>query len=413
MTTTPDRPPIDPVTAVRAVLGAGLGVMLGGGAMLFHSAGVFVLPIVQGTGWSRVSILSAIGFTAVVFGLMSPVTGYFVDRLKPRRFALFSLPLLGLGLALVGILPTSALGFQATMILASILGAGQAPHAYTYSLNGLFDRRRGLALGICLSFSGIGLALVAPLATALIGAFGWRLAYVVLGAIVAVLGLFVAAFLVVDPPRSAKASEAQGTTVAQALRTRRFWLLICAAFLIAGSVGAGTVHMPIVAAARGIAAERAALALGLLGISTIASRLILGYFLDRFPAPLLCAIAFIAPGIAHLLLIHADGYTLFAAALLYGVGFGVEMDALAYLTASYFGLRHFGKIFGVLFLAIGVGTGFGPVLVGMIATTSAGYPMALATTAVGAWIAALLMLMLGGASQLRRCIPVGATAARP
>lgn len=363
--------------------------------MLFHSAGVFVLPIVRDTGWDRLSILSAIGMTSVVFGLMSPVTGYFVDRLKPRRFAMISAPLLGLGLVLVGLLPTSVSGYQAAMVAAAVIGAGQAPHAYTYSLNGLFNRRRGLALGICLSFTGIGLAIVAPATTALIGAFGWRLAYVALGAFVAVVGLLVGAFLVVDPPQALSRKPPAGVTVGEALRMTRFWILFVAAYLIAACVGAGTVHMPIVASAFGGDSRAAATALGIIGFSTIASRLFLGYLLDKVPAPLLCAVAFAAPAIGHLVLMNPGSASVLIAAVLLGVGFGVEMDALAYLTASYFGLRHFGKIFGTLFFAIGIGAGSGPVVVGMIVRTSGSYTPALAAAAASGGLAALLMLGLG------------------
>jgi len=77
--------------SVLIVLGAGIGNMLGGGPILFYTFGVMVQPIADATGWDRAHIASVGGITAIVLGLMSPVIGALLDRLRPRRMAMLGL----------------------------------------------------------------------------------------------------------------------------------------------------------------------------------------------------------------------------------------------------------------------------------------------------------------------------------
>jgi hypothetical protein len=63
-----------------------------------------------------------------------------------------------------------------------------------------------------------------------------------------------------------------------------------------------------------------------------------------------------------------------------------------------FGLEHFGKIFGMLFLAICVGTGTGPVIVAFVARQW-GYSSALLLASGASFVAALLVLGLRSSLQ--------------
>ena len=87
-----------------------------------------------------------------------------------------------------------------------------------------------------------------PIATALIAAFGWRDAYLVLGVVVAIVGVGAAALIEDDPrqrglrpdggtPETAPSSQSvKGLSVKEAVRTPRF-LGLYAACLV-GSLGA-------------------------------------------------------------------------------------------------------------------------------------------------------------------------------
>ena len=381
---------------VLIVLGAGIGVMLGCGPILFYTFGVMVKPIAEATGWDRAYIASAGGMAAVVFGLMSPTIGALLDKIKPRRMALLGIPAFGIALMLVGLVPQSSGMFVATMVVAAALATLQLPHAYNYVIVGTFDKRRGLALGIVLSFAGVGIALAAPYAAFLIRTFDWRVAYILMGLTVIVIGLPNALWLVRDPPARDPAGrvEHRGHTLRQAMKDHRFWILLAAFTLVAASVGASTVHLPVVLGDRGISGKMAATVVSLMGIATIVSRVLFGFVLDRASPAIVTALVFLGPALGLLLLSLGDTTSLaYLAAALIGIGLGVEVDAVSFLGVRAFGLEHFGKIFGMLFLAICLGTGVGPVIVAF-AARQWGYVPALLLASGASFAAALLVLAL-------------------
>jgi len=51
-------------------------------------------------------------------------------------------------------------------------------------------------------------------------------------------------------------------------------------------------------------------------------------------------------------------------AALCGAGIGAEIDLMAFFVSRYFGLKAYGKIYGVMFMLFNVGTGLGPALSG-------------------------------------------------
>jgi MFS family permease len=382
---------------VLIVLGAGIGVMLGCGPVMFYSFGVMVRPIAESTGWDRAYIASAGGMAAIVFGLMSPAIGALLDRIKPRRMAMLGIPAFGIGLALVGLVPQSATAFVVTMVVAAVLAALQLPHAYNYVIVGTFTKGRGLALGIALSFAGIGIALAAPYSAYLVRTFDWRVAYMLMGLTVVAIGLPNVFWLVRDPPVRDPVAHAEGSghTLAEAMKDKRFWILLVSFALIAAAVGAATVHLPVVLGDRGVSGKLAATVVSLVGIATIVSRVGFGFALDRFNPSYVTALVFLGPS-AGLLLLSVDGAPslAMAGAVLIGVGLGVEVDAVSFLGVRAFGLKHFGKIFGMLFFAICVGTGIGPVAVAFVGKHF-GYAPALWVASAASLLAALLILALG------------------
>ena len=50
--------------------------------------------------------------------------------------------------------------------------------------------------------------------------------------------------------------------------------------------------------------------------------------------------------------------------LLFGIGIGAEFDIIPYLVTRYFGLRHFGAIYGVQIVTFSISTGMGPAMMG-------------------------------------------------
>lgn len=384
--------------SILLILGAGFGIMLGCGPILFYTFGVMVQPIANATGWDRAHIASVGGVTAIIFGLMSPAVGALLDRVKPRRMAMMGTLAFGTGLALIGWFPHSAGAFVVVVGVAAALGTLQLPHAYNYVIVGAFEKGRGLALGIALSFAGIGIALAAPYAAYLTRTFDWRTAYMLMGLTVALIGFPNAIWLIKDPvveKGPAQRSASTGRTLSEAMRDSQFWILLVAFAFIAAAVGAATVHMPVVLGDRGVSGKVAAAAVSIIGIATIVARMTFGAALDRANPAYVTAFVFLWPAIGLLLLsVDGDATMVVVSAILVGVGVGVEVDAVSFLSVRAFGLKHFGKIFGLLFLAICIGTGIGPIIIAFL-SKQFGYPMALRSASVFGLCAALLIATLG------------------
>lgn len=384
---------------IRTVFAAFAGQFLGVGVLLVFSFGVFVTPIAESTGWNRTLVTAAIAPAAVAIGLMAPLVGWSADRFGPRKVALVSGALQAIGLVLIGVASNSLTMLTALIVLTSVLGSAQSPVPYSLLIAGWFKRQRGMALGISLAGGGLGIAIIPLLAALLIEWFNWRAAFMILGIIAGVVTISVAWFMIKDPPVAtvAERERVPGQSLAEALRMPSFWIFLIAFLLNAMAAAGGSISMPVVLSDRGSAPETAAAAMTVVGIAIIVARLGFGVLLDRFPPVLLSAIVLGSPLIGYLLLLsHGPLWTAFAAALCFGIATGAEGDALSYLISRKFGMRHFGRIYGLNFLGFALGTGIGPALLGWL-RDSASYDVAFMTLACVAVIASLLIL-----SQARR-----------
>jgi hypothetical protein len=74
---------------------------------------------------------------------------------------------------------------------------------------------------------------------------------------------------------------------------------------------------------------------------------------------------------------------------------GAEVDAIAYLTGRYFGLRHYGLLFGALIGCTALSTGSGPLLAGYIYGRTGAYDLPLMAGIPMALTATVLILLLG------------------
>ena len=139
----------------------------------------------------------------------------------------------------------------------------------------------------------------------------------------------------------------------------------------------------------------------MMGLALIGGRVVAGYLLDKFFAPYV-AIAFLCGPIAGMLLLSQGGTGPLAvlSALLLGLGVGAEVDLIAYLVSRYFGLKAFGEIYGYLFGVFIVGTGVGPLIMGIGFDSFGAYRPMLIAFAILLGLSCLLMLRLGEYPEL-------------
>jgi len=88
----------------------------------------------------------------------------------------------------------------------------------------------------------------------------------------------------------------------------------------------------------------------LIGLAALTGRIVGGWLLDRFWAPVVAFFIVGLPSVACWLLARAThDYPAAAISIgLIGFALGVEYDLMAYFVARYFGMRSYAAIYGVL-----------------------------------------------------------------
>jgi predicted MFS family arabinose efflux permease len=373
-----------------------------------YSLGVMIPVLERELGWTRAESSLGLMIISIIALVAAPAVGLAIDRFGPRRIALSGIALFCFGLAML----SRATDLASWLMLWVLLGAGNMlilPTVWTKAINVYFDRNRGLALALALCGTGVAAAFVPSLTNALVEHFGWRGAYVGLGAIGAVITFPVAwaLFRVPSvasesrPDRAPPPLQAQGVSAREGFGQPRFLKLAGATLLFSITICALTTNLVPVLLARGMTPATAAGIAGLLGIGSITGRLIGGFLLDRFDAARVAAISVAMPVVTVALLLAFPGTPMAAlACLILGLAVGTEVDCCAYLAARHFGLKSFGALFGTMNGLMLFGNGIAPVMANHIYDVTKSYDIVLWAQVPACLGTMLLFLMLGPYPQL-------------
>jgi len=369
-----------------------------------YSIGPFVRPLTAEFGWSRQDIFLAQTMTTLVIVLMSPVVGWIADRHGVRRMVLVSQALFGCGLLVLGFGTHSLTSFYALYLLLALVGAGTIGIGFARLISQRFDAQRGLALGIANAGSGL-CGFIAPIyATWAIGEFGWRGGYAALAALPLLVALPLSWRYLHDGPRPAPAaaaaarpSDEPGVTFREALADRRFWFMAVGIFVCSGMMTAFIASIVPMLQEAGLPDASAARAAATFGIAVVVGRVAVGWLIDRHFAPLVGALLVIPAGLAVLALnLPAPPLALAVGVVfLAGLAAGAEVDLMAYLTARYFGLREYGRIFAAQYMAFALGPGVMLPWVARARDLSDDYGSALTAISAGITLFGVLLLLLG------------------
>ena len=260
-----------------------------------------------------------------------------------------------------------------------------------------FENRRGTMSGVVKTGTALGQITIPPLTAALLLAFGWRQALVILG-IAALVLLWIAAFSMARPPERERATPgeaAQGHSFAEARKSRVLWTLCAIQFLFFPSMMTVPMHLAVHGTDLGMSTAKAATLLSVLGASSIAGRLFVGTLSDRIGGKrafimcfgvLLCSLLAFAGITAHGLL--------YVVVVCYGFCHGGLFTVVSPIVAEYFGMRAHGSIFGTILFFGTIGGAIGPIAAGWIFDTTDSYQLAFLTLAAFAAIGLALVMTL-------------------
>ena len=356
------------------------------------------------------SVFSAYMVLAAVFGI---VNGWALDRYGPRRILSLLGLITGLGLLVTG--QTNSLWqlFLSYSLLLAVGTAGTVP-LLTSVISRWFDKKRGIAVGIATSGTGLGILVLAPLAAYLISTLGWRMSYGVVGLAGGLVVISMAMLLRGDPgeigdlPDGVKStagrtgltdreqnSQPAGLSLGQALGTRSFWLLVSAFLLWAFCLGLIMTHVVPYATDLGISMIEASTVLSLIGGFQIVARLLVGRTSDiigRKVPGVICAL--LGMGALIWLIWSHNLWMFYLFAVIFGLFYGGLGVVNLTLASDSFGGRNLGVIMGVMNAGYSVGLAIGSALGGFIFDVTNSYVVAFEIGAVAMLGTGLLIVFV-------------------
>jgi predicted MFS family arabinose efflux permease len=282
-----------------------------------------------------------------------------------------------------------------------------------------FDKERSLAIAFTLGGVSFALIVGPPLAEAMIAAFGWRWAFVAMGASWGIVSLLLAVPFLRDRERSmvvaASSSgdgDPEGLSVREALRSGPL-LRIALATFITMLLGVGIqVHQVPILTAGGTSRQHAAYLVSLGGLAGVAGKIVTGWLMDRTNAGLVGGATLAVSAIAYGLLTDAVRTVPLTVLAMVVIGYAAaaKLQICAYMTTRYAGMRNFGTIFGFMSSLIALGGGLGPFVAGLVFDTFKTYDPLLYAAVGGTLLSAAMLVGLGNYPSWRGDIPEPALA---
>jgi sugar phosphate permease len=356
-------------------------------------------PIASEFSWSYAQISFAASLRGIESGILSPLIGWLIDRMGPRKLLIGGIVFAGAGLFLLSHINSLA-AFYGTFFLISI-GLSSSTNVMTMTVVGYWFRRKvSIATGIVVSGTACG-GLLVPLVTQIIDSYGWRMAMtiVAIGAIVVLIPL---SLLVRHKPEqygylpdgdtpADQASEKDGIAeqepdkdidVKKVVKGRAFWQIGIASACHLLVVNAMVTHVMPYLNTTGIARSLSSLVASIIPVISILGRLSFGWFGDRFDKRWTMAAGFALLSISMLLfnaVASVGTWLIIPFVILCGFGYGGPIPLLAGIIREYFGRERLGTILGFVMGITLLGSIIGPPMAGWIFDTSGSYR--------GAWLA--------------------------
>ena len=370
---------------------------------------VFVSPLEAEFGWSRTQTSWVFTIAIVTFAVSTVFAGRIQDVRGPRICAATGATLVGLGFIL-GSFTTSLAYLYVAFGFVVGLGNGFGYATPIPVGSKWFPDKRGLVIGLMVAGYGGGSAIFAPVATALIDAVGWQATFRILGVILFAMGM-VGAWLLRNPPAG---YQPEGWSPAAAPeRTQRdiptgemlgmpnFYFL-WVAYCLGTTAGLMTISQLVpFAQSAGLGATAAAFAVTVGAVGNAAGRIASGWLSDLVGRLMTLRIMIFVSALAMPALFawREEAFLLYLFVVVVYWCFGTQLSVFASTAADFFGTKHLGLNYGLLFTAYGVAGLIGPIIAGVVFDTFNDYRYAFF---IAAGLAVVALLSLGFARPPNR-----------
>lgn len=372
----------------------------------YYGFSVFFKSMALEFNWSRAETSAAMTISLIIGGLTAPIVGRLIDRYGSRLIVAICAILGGAGYVMLSTINSL---WQYYLWYGLVIGLAMSCSYVVPAviINHWFVKKRGLALGLVFSAFGVAQMAVPPLATQLLGIYGWKISYILIGSGVFII-TFISAFFLKSAPRDmglepdgdTKSSEKDkltvwGFTFKEAIKTSGYWLLIAVWLIFAIPTYIIGVHLIPYATDVKIDPMKAATIFTVMGSFNIAGRIVLGHLCDKWGNKPVVYLSFASVFFGMLIMMGAkDLWAFYLAGALYGTFYSAVDIAIIKVTGDFFGNKAIGAIMGTTGLAWRMGAAGGTIAAGFIFDITRSYSNAFGLAALSMLVSLMVSFIL-------------------
>jgi MFS family permease len=188
---------------------------------------------------------------------------------------------------------------------------------------------------------------------------------------------------------------AASSSVASAVRSASFWLILVGATLVIGAINAVIQHYILFMKDQGYSTTSASHFLSALLAASLAGRILVGYLADRFQKKNTMAVFYLLVGVSipMLFLAHYPAAA-WAFVLAFGFALGADYMLIPLVTAERFGIGALGKLLALIIMGYSVGQWVAPWAAGKLFDSYRNYDIAWAIMAFAAALGAAAIYLV-------------------
>ena len=328
-----------------------------------QSLGLFLEPISQFMKDGKEFFSFAIGFQAIIWGVVTFGLGILIDKFGPQKVLAFGIICFASGIFLMSNPANQLTLFSATTLMG--FGLGGAGMATMVSIAGKVapPEKRSLAMGLIAAAASFGQFAVVLPTMWMNKEFGWETSLVVLSTISLSL-LILLPLLNNTNQKNNKKEEFQTSlqnTLLFSLKERNYILLIMGFFVCGFHVTFIALHLPADLMSKGISAEVAGWSLAIIGVTNIIGTLSFGWLGTKVKKPVPLASIYLMRSLTITIFILSPPSA--TVALLFGAVIGILWLATVPMTnaiiLSFIGPKYLATLSGICFICHQIGAVLG------------------------------------------------------
>lgn len=365
--------------------------------------GLFLRPMSMDLGWGREAFSFAIALQNLVWGCAMPLMGAIADRHGAGRVLAAGGLAYGAGLLAMA---HSATPLAFNVAAGLLVGFGLACSGFGVVMavvaRAFPPEKRSMAVGIVGACGSFGQFAMLPWGQALISAYGWLTALVVLG-LLSFLIIPLGAALAGRNAAEHESGQSIAAALAEATQHRGFWLLTGSFFVCGFQTIFVMTHLPAYLVDKGLTAGQGMTALAVVGLFNVFGSYGCGVLGGRYSKRLLLTWIYVIRALAITVFIAAPltaaGTYLFAAVL--GLTWLGTVPLTNSLVGQIFGVKYLSTLFSIAFLGHQLGAFIGAWAGGAVFDATGSYQ--------SVWVTAIALSIVAAAL----CVPINERSLRP